>query len=370
MTSGTKDNERIKTLNVPPAGRVYRRPMRKKARSENIFGIGEGVASRYSEWKNDTKIVAIVNKVSAGFDLKDGDFASFVFMGANLSKAKMAYCNFKEADLSFVNMREGDFNHSDFTNANLQNADLSKADLSYADFTGANLIGTNFSGADLTGAKIDLVLFSEDTDFGGTVGGEEVHKFIDKIEILQKAAENGLVDLRTLGIVDLRKLDLRSINLRGVYLKDKDLKGRLTGVNLSGAEINESDILGADVNMLHFQMRDINEYNEAMDLKAEVRKSRIEAEEEKADFDEQTAKATAEKAVYEEEHRKSLEEAEDLSNQRYLESVAECNSGAEAEIIQKNNEIDKNNSQNDEKNCKIVKKASVKVKPAKGKLIE
>lgn len=368
MVSGAADNEMLKAVGNPSA-RVYRRPMRKKIRSENVFGIGEGVTSRYSEWKNDTKIVAIVNKVAAGFDLKGGNYTSWEFMGASLAKAKMASCCFKDADLSFVNMMKGDFNHCDFTNANLQNANLSNADLSYADFTGANLIGANLTGADLTGAKIDLVLFSEDTDFSGALAGEKVQKFIDKIEILQKAAEGGLLDLRTLGIVDLRKLDLRSINLKGVYLKDKDLKGRLTGVNLSGAEINESDILGADVNMLHYQLRDTNEYNEFMDAKAAARRERSD-EEARIAFDEEIAMETAKNAVLEAEYKNSLQENENAAAQVYLAETVEEKTDNNTEAIQKNDDVDKNNSQNDEKNCKIIKKAGVKVKPAKGKLID
>ncbi len=347
MTSGGKDEKNIKPLNRPVT-KVYRRPRRKQIQTGNTFGIGEGIEDiRTSEWKNDKKVVSIVNKVAAGFDLADSDFSEYVFAGANLSKAKMEFCIFKDADLSFVNMMDGDFNHSDFTSANLQNANLSKADLSYADFTGANLTGANLSGANLTGAKIDMVIFSEDTDFGGVVAGEKVQKYIDKIELLQKAAEMGLVDLRTLGIVDLRKLDLRSINLKGVYLKDKDLKGRLTGVNLSGAEINESDILGADVNMLHYQMRSTNEYNDAMDAKAAARREREEMAE-KADFDEQEIARVAERAVLEKESKMRLEEEENKNKRQN----------------------DKNNSQNEEKNCKIVKKAKPRVKAAKGKLIE
>ena len=386
MVDGVNDDKKGKSRVPNTNVRIYRRPAKKKVKPENVFGIGEGFASRSSEWKSDTKIVAIVNKVAAGFDLAGSDFSSFVFMGASLSKAKMSSCKFKDADLSLVNMMNGKFSYSDFSNANLQNANLSNADLSYADFTGANLAGANLTGANLTGAKIDLVLFSEDTDFGGVVGGEKVQKYIDKIEFLQKAAECGLLDLRTLGIVDLRKLDLRNLNLKGVFLKDKELKGRLTGVNLVGAEINESDILGADVNMLHYQMKDINDYNEFVDMKAALRRERYD-EEDRISLEEQNASDAAKNSMYEKEHSDKMAE-EELEKSRLRaeaesaihnkEVVVDNNlkemfepdiRDIETHVSITNTDDDKNISQNDEK-CRIIKKAGVRIRPLKGKLID
>lgn len=263
-----------------PVVRVYKRPMRKKASEPLVaahFFAEDNLKT--SRWKKDAVAAEVVSLLAHGQEFREKSFAGADFSGAPMAKAKMPYCSFAEAMFEGAVLREGDFNHADFHGADLRGADLSKADLSYADLTGANLVGANLEGAILTGAKMDEVMFSEDTDFGGVVADAPIQENIDKIMSLQEAAERGEIDLRSLGIVDLRKLDLRTLNLKGVYLKDKDLKGKLTGVNLSGAIINDSDILGADVNMIHYWMRDMNDYNEFIDAKNSLRKEAEEQQE-------------------------------------------------------------------------------------------
>ncbi len=278
MSGLPPDNEKMQP--VRPAVRVYKRPMRKKA-SEPLatahFFVEDTLKT--ARWKADEKVAEVVASLAKGKEFFEKSFAGRDFSGAPLRKAKMPFCIFSEAIFEGAVLREGDFNHADFQGADFRGADLSKADLSYTDLTGANLAGANLEGAILTGAKMDEVLFSEDTDFGGVVADAPVQKNIDKIMTLQEAAERGEIDLRSLGIVDLRKLDLRTLNLKGVYLKDKDLKGKLTGVNLSGAIINDSDILGADVNMIHYWIRDMNQYNEFIDAKKNLRKDAAEQQE-------------------------------------------------------------------------------------------
>ena len=264
-----KDDEQ----DLPPTARIYRRPAKKSYTepvSFNLHKLRQETAPtlKASGWQDDPDVVGIVSKIARGDTFKEGIFDGLNFSGAKLQKPVMTHSSFVESKFIATDMALADFNHSDFTDADLTGANLAGANLSYCDFTGANLSGANLDNADLTGAKIDFITFSEDTGFDGVIGEAELQKTVDKIIALQEAAERGEIDLRSLGIVDLRKLDLRSIDLKGVYLKDKDLKGRLSGVNLSGAIINESDILGADVNMLHFWMQNMNEHNERMDNKA------------------------------------------------------------------------------------------------------
>lgn len=268
-----------KTKLSKPLVRVYKRPLRKKITehlTEKTLFVENNLKT--SRWKNDSKVIEIVTLAKQGHKFFEKSFVRFDFSGASMPKAKMPSCDFSEAIFEGAVLREGNFNHANFQGADLRSADFSYADLSFADLTGANLVGTNLEGAILTGAKMDQVIFSEDTDFGGVLADAKIQKNIDKIMSLQEAAEKGEIDLRSLGIVDLRKLDFRTLNLKGVYLKDKNLKGKLTGVNLSGAIINESDILGADVNMIHYWVRNMNEYNEIMDTKKILQKKAEEQE--------------------------------------------------------------------------------------------
>ncbi|GEM_PF-5666599 len=267
---------------LPPTERILRRPAKKSYTEPVSFNLhklrqANAPVLKAGGWQDDPNVVDIISKIALGDTFKEGIFDGLNFSGAKLKKPVMTHSSFVESKFIATDMALADFNHSDFTDADLSGANLSGANLSYCDFTGANLSGTNLDNADLTGAKIDFITFSEDTGFDGVIGEVKLQKTVDKIIALQEAAERGEIDLRSLGIIDLRKLDLRSINLKGVFLKDKDLKGRLSGVNLSGAIINESDILGADVNMLHFWMQNMNEYNEHIDNKALQKREKEEA---------------------------------------------------------------------------------------------
>lgn len=172
---------------------------------------------QFCGWKNDPDAQLVVRALETGESAK---FDGADFTDVDFSGAKLTGVNFKNADLK---------------NANLAGADLRNADLSGADLRGVNLEEANLEGANLEGAKLDGAYLKNAVIAGAKLSKQALNE-LEKMQQLQREAEEGLLDLRK---VNLRYLDLRRLDLRGVDLTGVDLSGvNLVGVNLTGVKID------------------------------------------------------------------------------------------------------------------------------------
>jgi len=135
----------------------------------------------------------------SGADLRGADLTQAIFIKANLTKAELSgsnltNANFTEAKLVRAKFTDANLRNSILKNADLRNAELWRADLEGADLEGANLkdavlfranlksanlkgadlsnaglMSANLEGADLSNAnikqaKVDFVIFDENTN--------------------------------------------------------------------------------------------------------------------------------------------------------------------------------------------------------------
>jgi DNA-binding transcriptional ArsR family regulator len=104
-------------------------------------------------------------------DLRDGDFSETDLRGAhlnrahlsgaNLSKARLSWAHLRGADLTRAILSGADLNRANLHRANLSEATLNEAHLSGADLSRAKLTRVNLSGADLTWATLSEADFRE-----------------------------------------------------------------------------------------------------------------------------------------------------------------------------------------------------------------
>jgi hypothetical protein len=127
-------------------------------------------------------------------------------------RPSLSSANLSRIDLSDGNFRNANFEGSTLVGADLIKADLTAATLINADLTGANLTRTNLTEADLTGAKLHSTVFRE-TSLNGC----------------QLANASGLDHTIHLSYsyIDYRTLDRSSgipaLFLRGCGLSDKEI---------------------------------------------------------------------------------------------------------------------------------------------------
>jgi uncharacterized protein YjbI with pentapeptide repeats len=86
--------------------------------------------------------------------------------GADLSRAYLSRCSFKDADLSGANLNEANLIKADLSGANLSEANLVRADLSDANLSEADLNEVNLNSATLSNtifinATIGLTVFGD-----------------------------------------------------------------------------------------------------------------------------------------------------------------------------------------------------------------
>ena len=104
-------------------------------------------------------------------DLRDGDFSETDLRGAHLNKAHLSGANFSKARLAWAHLRGADLtrailsgadlNRANLHRANLSEGTLNEAHLSGADLSRAKLNRVNLSGADLTWATLSEAEFRE-----------------------------------------------------------------------------------------------------------------------------------------------------------------------------------------------------------------
>lgn len=172
---------------------------------------------KFNGWEKDENAIMVVRMLQAG----SGD--------------KFSETDFSEVDFSGASLGAINFAGSDLRNANFAGADLRGADLSGADLRGVNLEEANLEGANLEGAILDGA-YLKNAQIVGVKMSKMALNELEKMQQMQRQAEDGTLDLRT---ANLKYLDLRRLDLRGVDLTGVDLSGvNLVGVNLTGVKID------------------------------------------------------------------------------------------------------------------------------------
>jgi uncharacterized protein YjbI with pentapeptide repeats len=169
-------------------------------------------------------------------DLRNRDFRFALLSRSDLHRADLT-----EADLGGAQMFQTRLDKAKLEHAQLQGADLQLARLQGADLIGAQLQGANLIFAELQGAELG---FSQ----------------------LQGAAL-GFAQLQgaNLQSAQLQGADLRGAQLLGANLAEAELQGadlilaRLQGANLAEAELQGADLLNANVWLVKFPSRLVNQ---------------------------------------------------------------------------------------------------------------
>lgn len=146
----------------------------------------------------------------------------------------------REAQLTKISLKGGNFSQTDFRGANLRGVDfrrsnLSQADLREADLRDANLSEVNLGNADLRGANIS------ETDLrGADLRGVDLRRaFLLKADFSQAK----------LSTTDFRKANLSQTNLSQANLSGSDLsRANLSKANLSKANLSEANLSEAFLN--------------------------------------------------------------------------------------------------------------------------
>ena len=116
---------------------------------------------------------------------------------------------FKNADLSYTDLRGINFNNIDLSGADLRGTDLRYVNLSYTDLSntnlsGANLVGVNLVGANLVGANLSRANLSD----ANLVGADLSHTDLSDANLVGA----------DLSHTDLSDTNLKNASLRGAIL--------------------------------------------------------------------------------------------------------------------------------------------------------
>ena len=150
--------------------------------------------------------------------------------------------DFRDRDLSYLDLSGLDFKRANLAGANLYGADLSDANLSHADLAGADLdhtviIRTNFAGADLSRSSLYAAVASSSLEI-----------------VAAEAPDFAGADLSGAHIVAvLGRANLRGANLSGVRMGGYERILRLNLINdLTGADLTAARLARADLRDVRF----------------------------------------------------------------------------------------------------------------------
>lgn len=122
----------------------------------------------------------------------------------NLKEILDEYKNlFKNADLSYTDLRGINFNNIDLSGSDLRGTDLRHVNLSYTDLSNTNLSGANLVGANLVGANLSKANLSEANLKGAYLSHTDLSE------------------------ANLKSADLSHTDLSGANLKDAELSGAI-----------------------------------------------------------------------------------------------------------------------------------------------
>lgn len=110
----------------------------KQRKKPNVFCTGE---------------IEMLDVDLSGWDLSYMDFSLCIFKNVK----------FDNADMSYTCVENALFDHCSLRNVNFQNANLKSAAMRYNDLTGANIKGANLFASVLEHAKLDNIIFDDET---------------------------------------------------------------------------------------------------------------------------------------------------------------------------------------------------------------
>lgn len=117
----------------------------------------DGAILRRTEIRNSVSFTECRLKLAdlSHVDLREGDLDDTIFNRANLSDAQLGQAEIKEADLQFADLSGADFQHADLTGADFTGADLSNSILENADLADAILEDCDMTTARLSNSTLD-----------------------------------------------------------------------------------------------------------------------------------------------------------------------------------------------------------------------
>lgn len=202
------------------------------------------------------------DRVISGCPIKQGakctnpDFRNADLTGVNLINAVLINANFSGANLTKTDFRNAQLVNANFKGAYFRNTNLGSANLSGSDLRGIRIEGTRFYGVNLQGANLSGVDFSG-IDMGysdlrwtiqkGTImKGTELRyakQTIDGCELAKNAKCPGArLSGANLRAAELEGAELTGADLTGASLKEAKLgKSNLSGANLSGADLTAAN---------------------------------------------------------------------------------------------------------------------------------
>lgn len=192
--------------------------------------------------------------VDGGRNFRNADLSGVDLKGVNLQEADLQGAYLRWAELQGANLKQASLAWADLQRANLSDAILIKANLKEATLRGACLQWADFAEADLQGAtliKSDLVC----ANFRGA------SLRLAKLEgaNLDKVNLNG-ADLRvaTFQEAHLLDADLQNAKLQGAILSRANLTGaNLEGASLQGADFQEAILIGTNFTEANLQQANL-----------------------------------------------------------------------------------------------------------------
>ena len=176
----------------------------------------------------------------------------------------------KVLDVSFVLLKNSNFNNEtleriNFSNSFLNNADFSNSKLFDIDFKNSCLIGANFTNTKFTdvefeGANLkDIINLPEWLKAG--VDENKIFSYNKLIERIKqsnhKLLSSANLKNKNLNGINLEKADLRNADLRGVALRESNL----ANADLSGADLRRTNLQKANFECANFQNANLERAN-------------------------------------------------------------------------------------------------------------
>jgi uncharacterized protein YjbI with pentapeptide repeats/energy-coupling factor transporter ATP-binding protein EcfA2 len=175
--------------------------------------------------------------------------ARAVWPGLNLSRANLESTDFKEADLSGVNLKKSQATRARFPRANLQEAVLDSWVAIGADLSGANLrsvhaMCANFQQSNLAGARlIEANLWRANLQKANIEGADFTGANLEEARLNELKLSSARFDGARFGGADLRDCDLEDMVLAIPDFHDADLRNAL----LTGSRLQKANFTGADL---------------------------------------------------------------------------------------------------------------------------
>ncbi|MDZ8140014.1 MAG: pentapeptide repeat-containing protein [Nostoc sp. DedQUE04] len=201
-------------------------------------------------------------------DLRKSTFLDATLSRTNFSSAKMKDTQLERANLVRANLSNTNLVDADLTQANLTKAILRESNLSGANVTCANLIDADLTNANLQNAKINHIIYSNQTKFPNNyqdiLSSSNVNKYLiaPNSNLRNAKLQNSNLTNAKLANTDLRNSDLREANLTNADLRNANLsEANLRNTNLTNADLRNVDLRNVDLreaNLTNAKLREAN----------------------------------------------------------------------------------------------------------------